>query len=59
MWRKNLAIARIIYKKAYDVVPQSWIINIIKLFKVSDEVIKFIEKTMKNGKVELTAGVKN
>ena len=29
--RKNLAMAWIDYKKAYDMVPQSWLINCIKM----------------------------
>ena len=45
------------YKKAYDVVLQSWIINCLRMYKVSDEVINFIEKTVKTWRVELTAGV--
>ena len=45
--RKNLAMAWIDYKKAYDMVPQSWIINCPKMYKISDEIINFIEKTMK------------
>ena len=36
-------------------IPQSWIINCLKMYKISDEVIKFIEKTMKTWRVELTA----
>ena len=44
------------YKKAYDMVPKSWIINCLKMYKISDEVINFIKKTMKIWKVELTAG---
>ena len=54
--RKNLAIAWIDYKKAHDMVPQSWIINCLKMFKIADEVIDFIEKTIKTMRVELTAG---
>ena len=54
--RKNLAMAWIDYKKAYDMVPQSWIINCLKMYKISDEVINIIEKTMKTWKVELTSG---
>ena len=50
---ENLAID---YKKAYDMVPQSWIISCLKMYKISGEVIKFIEKTMKTWKVEFTAG---
>ena len=44
-------IAWIDYKKAYDVVPYSWIINSIKMYQISHEVINFIENTMKNWKV--------
>ena len=57
--RKNLAMAWIDYKKAYDMVPQSWIINCLKMYKISHEVINFIEKTMKNWRDELTAGGKS
>ena len=35
------------YKNAYDMVSQSWIINCLKMYKISHEVINFIEKTMK------------
>ena len=54
--RKNLAMAWIDNKKAYDMVPHSWIINCLKMYKISDEVINFIDKTMKTWRVELTAG---
>ena len=37
--RKNLAIAWIDYKMAYDMVPQSWIIHCLKMYKISHEVI--------------------
>ena len=53
---KNLVMAWIDYKKVYDMVLQSWIINYLKMYKMSREVIKFIEKTMKTWRVELTAG---
>ena len=51
-----MALAWIDYKKAYDMVLQSWITNCLKMYKISDEIIKFIEKTMKTWKVELIAG---
>ena len=41
--RQNLAMAWIDYKKAY-MVPQSWIIHCLKMYKISHEVINFIEK---------------
>ena len=49
-------MAWIDYKKAYDMVLQSWIINCLKMYKISDEVINFTKKTMKTWRVELTAG---
>ena len=53
---KNEVIACIDYKKAYDMIPQSLIIHCLKLYKIANEVIKFFKKTMKNWRVELTAG---
>ena len=51
---KNVAIAWIDYKEEYDMVPQSWIINCLKMYKISNEAINFIEKIMKTWRVELT-----
>ena len=42
-------------KKTYDRVPQSWIIICLNMYKISHEVINFIEKTMKTWRVEMTA----
>ena len=53
---KNLAIAWIDYKKAYEMVPQSWIIHCLKMYKISHEVINFIKKTIQTWRVELIAG---
>ena len=54
--RKNLAVAWIDYKKAYDMVPHNWIVNILKMYKILNEVINFIDKTMKTWRVKFTAG---
>ena len=54
--RKNLAMAWIDYKKAYDMVPHSWITNSLKMYKISDEVKNFIDKNMKTWRVELITG---
>ena len=54
--RKNLAMAWIDYKKAYDMVSQSWIIHCLKMYKISHEVINFVEKTMQTWRLEQTAG---
>ena len=53
--RKHQAITWIDYKKAYDIVPQSWIISCQKIYKISDEAINFIEKSMETWWMELTA----
>ena len=54
-WRKTLAMAWIDNKKAYDMVPERWIIVCLTIYKISDEVLKFIENAMKNWRAELTA----
>ena len=42
-------------KKAY-MLPYSWFINSLKMYKISREVIHFIDKTIKTWIVELTSG---
>ena len=37
-------------------IPQSWIINCFKMYKISHEVINFIEKDIKTWRVESTVG---
>eukprot|EP00795_Rhopilema_esculentum_P006840 gene6840-biopygen8293 len=52
---KNLAMAWVDYKKAYDMVPHSWIIECLRLYRVSDNVVNLIERSMTNWKVQLTS----
>ena len=47
------------YKKAYDIVLQSLILHCLKMYKISDQIILFMEKTMHTWRVELTAGVQS
>ena len=54
--QKNAAMAWIDYKKAYDIVTQSWIIDGLKMYKISNKVI---ENNMENWRMELTAGGKS
>ena len=49
--RKNLFMAWIDYKKTYDMLPQSWILHFLKMYKISHKVINFIEQTMKTWKM--------
>ena len=45
---EKLTMAWVDYKKTCGMVPQSWIIHCLKMFKISGEVIKFIENTREN-----------
>ena len=47
MKRKNVTMAWI-DDKTYDMVPKSWIIEYLKIWELSDYVIKFITEAMKN-----------
>ena len=51
-------MARIDYKKAYNMVPQSWILHCLKMNKISHEVINFTEQTMQTWRVDLTGETK-
>ena len=42
-WWKNYAMAWTDYKIAYDMIPQSKIINFHKMYKISDEIINYID----------------
>ena len=46
-------------KKVYDIFSQSWILHCLKMYKIPDQLVQFIEKTMQNWIVELTAGGKS
>ena len=45
--QKNVAMMWI-NKKNYDMVPPTWILDSLKMYKISDKVIKFLTETMKN-----------
>ena len=49
----NLHMAWIDYKKAYDSVPHSWIIECLKLYKVNPSIINFINEIIPNWKTSL------
>ena len=44
----NLGMAWIDYKKAYDMVPHSWILESLELVQVSDNILKFVKRSMAN-----------
>ena len=41
--RKNLSMAWIAYKKAFDSVPHSWILKTLRLYRFNEKVIRFME----------------
>ena len=51
--KTNLNMAWIDYKKAYDMVPHSWIIKTLKMVGVADNIIDFIGKSMIDWKTNL------
>ena len=53
---KNLAIAWIDYKKAYDMVPHSRIIECLDLFRVSENINSLLVNSMEKWKVMLCSG---
>ena len=54
--RKNLAMAWIDCQKACDMVPQSWILRCLKVYKIPDQIVQFIEKTMQAWRVQFAVG---
>ena len=52
----NLAMAWIDYRKAYDMVPHSWIETCLEMFGIAENAKKFLVTSMKKWKVELTSG---
>ena len=54
MRKKNLAVAWIDYKKAYDMVPHSWIVECLGMVGVSEQIKHFLSESMKAWRVDLT-----
>ena len=48
-------MAWIDYKKAYDMVPHSWILEWLELVQVSDNILKFVKRSMANWQTKLTS----
>ena len=51
----NLAMAWIDYKKAYDYVPNSWILESLELYKIHPSIKEFIATSMNHWKTTLLA----
>ena len=51
-------MAGIDYKKAYDSVPHSWILECLKLYKISPNITSLIQNSMSHWKTTLTVNTK-
>ncbi|XP_047501775.1 uncharacterized protein LOC125047544 [Penaeus chinensis] len=51
--KRNLSMAWIDYKKAYDSVPHSWIIAAMKIYGTCPTIVKFLEAAMKEWNTEM------
>ena len=49
----NLAMAWIDYRKAYDSVPHTWILETLRLYKVDSRVVRFLKRSMSLWKTTL------
>lgn len=54
--KTNLSMVWIDYKKAFDSVPHSWLIECMRMFKVNENLIHFIKEGMDKWRTELTSG---
>ena len=52
----GLGMAWIDFKKAFDMVPHSWIIKCMTIFGVASNVTKLLENSMKGWRTELSSG---
>ncbi|KAL1448319.1 hypothetical protein WDU94_012418 [Cyamophila willieti] len=56
---KNISIAWIDYVKAYDSTPHSWLLEILKIYKIDENVIDFLKCTMSSWRTSLSLDTNN
>ncbi|XP_044766184.1 uncharacterized protein LOC123322306 [Coccinella septempunctata] len=52
--KKNISMAWINYQKAYDSVPHSWLIKILKIYKVNEQIIRLLQFLMSTWRTKIT-----
>ena len=57
--RRFLGMAWVDYKKAYDMVPHSWLMEVVEMMGVADNVRLLLGDSMKEWRTELTADGKS
>ena len=53
--KTNLSMAWIGYKKAFDMIPYSWLIEWMEIYGAEENTIRFLKNTMPNSKTILTS----
>ena len=53
--RTNLAMAWIDYRKAYDMVPHSWILEALQLMSITPNIHRLVRESMEKWKTTLTS----
>jgi hypothetical protein len=56
---RNIYTAFIDYKKAYDSVPHSWLIKILKIYKINLDLINFLSHVMTFWRTTLNLSINN
>ena len=51
--QRNLSMAWIDYKKAFDSVPHTWILRCLELYKINDTLIQFLSNQMTTWKTNI------
>ncbi|KAL1446751.1 hypothetical protein WDU94_005638 [Cyamophila willieti] len=51
--KRNLSMCYIDYAKAYDSIPHTWLMEILKIYKINDNVIRTLEKLMKTWRTKI------
>lgn len=54
--KTNLAMAWVDYRKAYDMVPHTWLKECLDMYKVDERVARFLKLSMDNWKTVLESG---
>ena len=53
--KTNLSMAWIDYKKAFDMIPHTWLIECLKIYGAEENTISFLKNTMRNWNTILTS----
>ena len=51
----NLSMTWINYRKAYELIPYSWVIEFMQMFGIAENLRTFLQKSMQQLRLSLTA----